>query len=150
MKYPAVIASDTPEDSEKFFFSWKDTVDFLIMVADQNKVDVDFVVLHYHKDAPNHEGGHHEMGTSNYLQKRITLCENSRAIVLHEIAHLWSMEHHTEKWAFTYLYLLRKYLPEEEYEREAGAAATRYPSLMTVARDWMLEGRLEGRYVFLM
>lgn len=150
MKYPVVLASDTPPDPQAFFLNWKDTVDFVVMVADQNKVDLEAIVLHYHETKPDIEGGHHEMGTSNYLERRITLCENSRDIALHEIAHLWAMEHHGKKWAFTYLYLLRKYLTEEEYEHAAGYAASRYPEMMEVAREWMKEGRLEGRYVFLM
>ena len=150
MKYPVVVASETPADPEGFFLSWKDTIDFLIMVADQNSVDLDAIVIHYHEEKPDHQGGHHEMGTSNYLQNRITLCENSRVVALHELAHLWAKEHHGKKWSFTYLYLLRKYLSEEEYEHAAGESALRYPEFMVVAREWMLEGRLEGRHVFLM
>lgn len=150
MNPPVVLASDMPRNPEEFFLSWEDTVEFITLVAEQNKVDLDTVVLHYHEDTPDHDGGHHEMGTSNYLQNRVTLCENSRAVALHELAHLWAMEHHGSKWSFTYLYLLRKYLPEDDYEREAGAAAVRYPEFMKVARDWMHEGRLEGRHVFSM
>ena len=106
--------------------SWDPTLNLIQDVIDRYHIPLKRVRLHYHKKTRKVWGAKHPYGTSIYSHHEITLCSQDFDTALHEVAHVWARNPHTDKWARCYLNLLDKYLPPEDFQLKLKRARKLY------------------------
>lgn len=113
-KYPfeVVFHPDAPQIEVS---AWEPTLRLMADVVNRYHIKLHRVKMHYHKKKRTHWGAKHPFGESEYWDGYITLCANDFDTALHELAHVWSKNRHTDKWARCYLMLLERYLPREDF-----------------------------------
>lgn len=113
--------------------SWDPTLNLMQNVIDRYHIPIKIVKLHYHKKPRKAWGEKHPFGHSIYAHGEIVLCSQDFDTALHELAHCWSMNPHTDKWARCYLQLIEKYLPPEEFRLKMERAKKTYKPVRRMA-----------------
>lgn len=102
-------------------------------------IDLKTLELRYDPEAmgPN-------IGDANLETKTIRLLTPDKNILLHELAHIYANEKHTEEWAKIYLALLRMFLEGEEFADALATASSMYAVVGDIvkslaANEWIEE-----------
>jgi len=128
--FELVIPPDMPTLTRT---SWDPTLNLVQDVIDRYHIPLQKVKLHYHKRARKTWGEKHPYGHSIYSHYEITLCSQDFDTALHEVAHVWARNPHTDKWARCYLHLLEKYLTPEEFKAKMERAKKIYKPVRRMA-----------------
>lgn len=113
--------------------SWDPTLNLIQDVIDRYHIPVKKIKLHYHKKPRKTWNSKHPYGHSIYSHCEITLCAQDFDTALHEMAHVWARNPHTDKWARCYLHLLEKYLPPEDFRLKMERAKKMYKPVQRMA-----------------
>jgi len=98
---------------------WNDVITFAQKVAELESIDIVEI-----ETGESDE----ECAFASVHEKKIYLFSTSRAVVLHELAHIETNQGHTYDWIVCFAYLCKKYLTEQEYLGEMYKAEKRYKS----------------------
>jgi len=119
--------------------AWNPTLHLIQSVIDRYHIPLKKVRLHYHPRARKIWNEKHPFGESYYTHAEMTLCSKDFDTALHEIAHLWARNQHTDKWARCYLHLLEKYLTREEFMAKMERAKKVYKPVYRMAHLFELD-----------
>ncbi len=99
---------------------WHDVITFMKEVAASEDIDISEIEI-----GDESEG----CAFASVYEKKIYLFSKSRAVALHELAHIETLEGHTWDWAICFAYFCKTYLQEQEYLREMFKAEKQYRSV---------------------
>jgi|694.fasta_scaffold06731_22 hypothetical protein len=119
--------------------SWEPTLNLVQDVIDRYHIKMRQVKLHYHKNPRKVWGKNHPYGHSIYSHREIVLCAQDFDTALHEVAHVWSKNPHTDKWARCYFHLIEKYLTPEEFKLKLKKAKKAYKPCARMAHLFEFE-----------
>jgi hypothetical protein len=99
--------------TEESMIPWLATLELMDKVVRERSIKLKSIRLHYH---PNGMRTDHAMGVADFDKKQIVLCASDFDTALHELAHIWTDDAHTTKWARALYRLYDWYIPEQAAE----------------------------------
>jgi hypothetical protein len=124
-RYAARVEAD-PAGALAWQLRALDLLVFIARVSTERSIPVRRVRLHLHEPADHPD---HYQALCDFDRRELRFCDLSRDSALHELAHLWSGDGHSRKWARHYLTLCRLY---ESRSADLLAEVEDYPVLREV------------------
>lgn len=124
---------------------WRPIISFIRRVCEEQSIPLKRVHVHYH---PNEDdmAEDHPFGEAEYWNNVIYLCSDDTDTALHELAHVWTENWHTPKWASVYLSLCEIYMTREEFmEHVVDTAASQVVVRHALKRLYGIEVRVKRK-----
>lgn len=123
MPFQIIAPLEMPKSS---LSAWRQALNVLARISKDKGIKLVTVRLHYHDPERKRWGHYHPMGYTYSDEAEITLCAKDLDTAVHEMAHVWTNQNHTDKWAAKYMQLVREYIPEDEAVAAIKNAANNY------------------------
>lgn len=105
--------------------SWNEIITLMTRVSEECDIPVKEIEVHESDE---------DVACTFLLGSKIVMFTKLRRVALHELAHIWSGEGHTENWVIDYAYLCKRYLSKDEYLEALWNAEKQYKSAQNLVQ----------------
>ena len=123
LPFELVVPIDMPKSS---LSPWKRSLQLIARAKIEFNIKVKTVRIHHHDPERTRYGHYHPMGYTYSDDAEMVLCAKDIDTALHEMAHIWSNENHTQKWASKYIRLAQEYMNSKELDAAIRHSAENY------------------------
>lgn len=131
LPFELVVPIDMPKES---LAAWKKPLQLIARARKEFNIKVKVVRIHHHEPERTRYGHYHPMGYTYSDDAEMVLCAKDIDTALHEMAHIWTNENHTPKWAAKYIRLAQEYMNDKELEAAIRHSANNYKCVREKAR----------------
>ena len=131
LPFELVMPVDMPKAS---LSPWRRSLQLIARAKKDFNIKVKSVRVHHHDPERTRYGHYHPMGYTYSDDAEMVLCAKDIDTALHEMAHIWTNENHTAKWAAKYIKLCQEYMNPQELDASIRHSASNYKCVRERAR----------------